>query len=694
MKLSKLLGSLLLMVSVVSASPLQYYNKYTTDTLTLPVLILTFDDGFVDNYLYAIPKLDSMGFKASFYVNGGFVGGPTAYVDANLSSMTITQLKDVQSRGHDIINHGFLHVGLVGKTKTEVLNEINRNKTFLDIHRFYGNDIFALTGGAYDSTVNSYIDTVVSFSRTTNGSSGATYLNYGNDKNLEMYTDTIVWVDRILGTVAQYKAGIDSIHVRTNKQRVYILVFHSVSDLYTGGGSIGINEFDTLMRHIKNKSDSSKLQVLSLRQFFGANIALSRVSDSLVKAGQYINLKGYGFKNSGTSVTIGGNDAKIINQESGLMTIRVPNKSGTCTLSVTNNDSKNVKYTLVVSDMVSNTPLISNATSSKRFSINRNLIDTTLSHFPLFLNLNKLNGTQTFYNLSHYFADTSVAKFTESLGDGVGSCFIDASISNDTSVEFTTYIGNMSDTNSVVAFTGSNCSARFSMEQSGAPVDDCGNATDITENGTFGKDSTGAYGNSKSWRLNTGCGITGSLASLANASQFTLELWLKIYSKAGSNRLIFSINGGAGGSILLQSTGITMGFNGGYYTAPTFYDYFTLNDWHHLTFVFDGTAAVANRWKLYIDGVDRSYIMAVTANFPATLGASPIFDIGLAAFPLACQMDDVRIYSDAKTAKWVSTEYNNLTNEYVIFQFGDLISTGLKNGLWNVVKQRMRAGFK
>jgi len=665
---------ILLLCGVVSGSPLQYYNKYVIDTLQKPVVILTFDDAFVDNYVNVVPKLDSMGFKASFFTNGSFVGGPTYTVDANLSSMTIQQLKYVQSHGHDIVNHGFTHLTLTSKTKDQVLAEINNNKTFLSINHFYGNDLFALPGGAYDATVNGYIDTVVSFSRTINGT--PFYTNIGNTRNFNLYTDTIMWIDRVAGTVAQYKAGIDSIHTRTDKQRVYIFLFHSVSDAYAGAGGIGVNQFDTLMRYVKQKSDSSKIQVLSLRQFFGSNIAINRGSDSIVKVNQVIQLNGFGFKNSGIIT-----NCKVISQADDYINVLVPNKQGACTLSITNSDSKNVKYPLTISGALSKLALITNSTNAYSYTVNRSLADSNFAHFPVWLNLSKLTGQQDNYSVSGYYNGSKLPKWSESIGSNNGSVFVDGTVSTDTSSKYTFYTGAMADTSNKTAFTNSSCAVRFAFDSSaGNPVDICGNTTGLSITGTFGRDSAGAYGNSKAWKFNSGAGVTGTLATLANATKFTLEMWIKIDTKLGNNRCIFTINSGAGGSILLQPTpaSISFGFAGGYATCPTFYDYCTLNDWHLIHFIYNGSGATQpDRWKMVIDGVDRTSAITFTTPFGTEITASTTYQLGIAAYPIVCLMDDFRLYTDNKSIKWCSTMWDNYTDPNFVFNnYSTYTSTG------------------
>ena len=40
------------------------------DSLPEKALLLTFDDGYIDNYLYALPLLEEFGFQGSFFIPG------------------------------------------------------------------------------------------------------------------------------------------------------------------------------------------------------------------------------------------------------------------------------------------------------------------------------------------------------------------------------------------------------------------------------------------------------------------------------------------------------------------------------------------------------------------------------------------------------------------------------------------------
>lgn len=65
------------------------------------IVVLTFDDGYADQYRYAVPLLRKYGGSATFYIVSGEVGKPR--------HLTWTQLRRMRSQGFDIAAHGVQH---------------------------------------------------------------------------------------------------------------------------------------------------------------------------------------------------------------------------------------------------------------------------------------------------------------------------------------------------------------------------------------------------------------------------------------------------------------------------------------------------------------------------------------------------------------------------------------------------------
>jgi len=138
------------------AAQLDYLKKngYTTITtlefmkakrgkFTLPdkPIILSFDDGYEDNYTNMLPILEAHGMKAVVYVITNEVGKP-GYLNLN-------QIREMQERGIEIGSHTANHRPLSGLSHDEMTYEVRMSKRFIEWSGL--NTIFSLSypNGAY-----------------------------------------------------------------------------------------------------------------------------------------------------------------------------------------------------------------------------------------------------------------------------------------------------------------------------------------------------------------------------------------------------------------------------------------------------------------------------------------------------------------------------------------------------------------
>ena len=94
--------------------------------MTLPdnPIILTFDDGYANNYEFMMPILRAHKMKAVVYVVANELGKP--------GYLTFEQLHEMQGRGIEIGSHTANHRPLVGLNREELLHEIGDSKIFLE----------------------------------------------------------------------------------------------------------------------------------------------------------------------------------------------------------------------------------------------------------------------------------------------------------------------------------------------------------------------------------------------------------------------------------------------------------------------------------------------------------------------------------------------------------------------------------
>lgn len=113
-------------------------NNYTTLSLdeaynffenNVPVpeksVVLTFDDGYVDNYTLAYPILKKFGLKATIFVI-------TSSIDTDPNSLTSSQLKELEDNGIAIESHTVHHEKLSEITYEAQLKTLEESKKFIE----------------------------------------------------------------------------------------------------------------------------------------------------------------------------------------------------------------------------------------------------------------------------------------------------------------------------------------------------------------------------------------------------------------------------------------------------------------------------------------------------------------------------------------------------------------------------------
>ncbi len=88
-------------------------------------VVLTFDDGYEDNYVNAFPVLKKYGFKASVFVI-------TTTVDKNEKCLNSSQLKEMQNNGIDIESHTADHLELDKPPYNRQFAQLNKSKLYLE----------------------------------------------------------------------------------------------------------------------------------------------------------------------------------------------------------------------------------------------------------------------------------------------------------------------------------------------------------------------------------------------------------------------------------------------------------------------------------------------------------------------------------------------------------------------------------
>ena len=151
---------------------------------------VTFDDGHISNFEYALPILQSRGMKAHFFITAGWTGDKPGY-------MGWQELRALHSAGQSIGAHGWSHALLTHCSDKELHVELNDSRKILENRLGASVTTMSLPGGRYNRRVLAaceeagYTQVYTSIPRSEPASPGFTIgrLNIRKDMKLEWIAD-------------------------------------------------------------------------------------------------------------------------------------------------------------------------------------------------------------------------------------------------------------------------------------------------------------------------------------------------------------------------------------------------------------------------------------------------------------------------------------------------------------------------
>jgi peptidoglycan/xylan/chitin deacetylase (PgdA/CDA1 family) len=111
--------------------------------------MLTFDDGYLDNYQVVVPMLEEYGFQATFYIITDLVGTP--------ENMSWEQILELDRKGMDIGAHTAGHRDLVTLDAADLQAEVAGSSEILKEHLGHPVYWFSYPAGKYDPDVLSSV---------------------------------------------------------------------------------------------------------------------------------------------------------------------------------------------------------------------------------------------------------------------------------------------------------------------------------------------------------------------------------------------------------------------------------------------------------------------------------------------------------------------------------------------------------
>jgi peptidoglycan/xylan/chitin deacetylase (PgdA/CDA1 family) len=118
---------------------------------------VTFDDGYQDNYTHALPVLERLGIKSTFFIATSFLGQSFPTFAGELPMMTAAQVRDLAALGHEIGAHTVTHPKLTKVPLETAREEIQTSKHFLEDTLQSEIVSFAYPKGDYNKAVETLV---------------------------------------------------------------------------------------------------------------------------------------------------------------------------------------------------------------------------------------------------------------------------------------------------------------------------------------------------------------------------------------------------------------------------------------------------------------------------------------------------------------------------------------------------------
>lgn len=122
-----------------------YQAKYLGGPLPTKPFVITFDDGYVDNYTTAFPLLEKYRFTATVFMVSSYINGE--------DYMSWPQLKELFANGWEIEGHTVNHPYLSKKDAATVLSELKSSKELLENGLGHPVDFFAYPYGDFNDGI-------------------------------------------------------------------------------------------------------------------------------------------------------------------------------------------------------------------------------------------------------------------------------------------------------------------------------------------------------------------------------------------------------------------------------------------------------------------------------------------------------------------------------------------------------------
>jgi peptidoglycan/xylan/chitin deacetylase (PgdA/CDA1 family) len=218
---------------------LQPMPNYASNKFNHPVVSIDFDDGWASQNTNALPLINQLGIKSTFYINYGNLGSSGYMSTAQVKSLSTTF-------GEEIGSHALYHDDLVTLPSSTAQNEISVNNT--DLQKLTGQTVydFATPYGSYNTSI---LDYVMQYHQTHRDTSGQ--LNYKYNFNPRIIHSVVITKETTL-------SQIDNLLAQAKANGAWLIfTYHQIQ---TGGDDYTITKatLQTQLNDIKNSGISIK----------------------------------------------------------------------------------------------------------------------------------------------------------------------------------------------------------------------------------------------------------------------------------------------------------------------------------------------------------------------------------------------------------------------------------------------------
>jgi peptidoglycan/xylan/chitin deacetylase (PgdA/CDA1 family) len=131
--------------TTISPDQLVDYLQYGKSLPPNPILI-TFDDGYEDNYRVAYPILQKYNFTATIFLITDFVSSNNRY-------LTWNQVKEMKENGFSFASHTVSHISLTNASDQELQSQLTKSREAMEWHLEQKIEYLAYPCGYYDQRV-------------------------------------------------------------------------------------------------------------------------------------------------------------------------------------------------------------------------------------------------------------------------------------------------------------------------------------------------------------------------------------------------------------------------------------------------------------------------------------------------------------------------------------------------------------